>query len=459
MPKKQSRAHRILVVDDEPGVRSSLAEMLVALGYSAETVGTGRDALRVLRQSVFDVMITDVMLPDMSGLDLLTLVRDKYRWLPVIVITGFASVDSTVTAMRRGAVDYIPKPFTSDSVASAIQQALAVGAVREKPGDRQQAVITFRSAAMGDVMDLVRRVSRTDSTVLITGESGTGKELVARSIHDLSRRVAQPFISVNSGALPEGLLESELFGHVRGAFTGAVAANLGRFRLADGGSLFLDEVGNMSPSMQVKLLRVLQEKEITPVGGSDVIRVDVRLIAATNLNLEDAVRAGSFREDLFYRLNVIEIHLPPLRQRREDIIPLAEHFLSRIAARTGSESLKLGADAVALLMGHSWPGNVRELENAIEHASVMASGSVLRAEDFPVRLGGSTDIPPDLGGREGEAVDLQDLLERIERYYIISALKRAGGVRSRAAALLGMKRTTLLARMKSLGLVRGGAGL
>jgi DNA-binding NtrC family response regulator len=455
MPARAGATHRILVVDDEEAVRTTLGEMLQAGGYACTALSEGRDALRALRSGGFEVVITDVRLPDMSGLDLLSIIRDKYPSTPVIVVTGFASVESTIGAMRRGAFDYIPKPFTRDAVMTAVDLALQAGTVRGRRRSGTLSEIVFNSAQMAFVVGLVRKVSRTDSTVLVTGESGTGKELVARAIHKMSERADKPFVTVNSGALPEGLLESELFGHVRGAFTGAVSSSLGRFRTADGGSLFLDEVGNMSPSMQVKMLRVLQEREFTPVGSSESIHADVRLIAATNRDLGEAVRSGEFREDLYYRMNVIEIHIPPLRLRREDILLLADYFLLRHASENNVEPPVLAPDARAALLSYDWPGNVRELENVMERATVLSDGPTITAAELPSRVGGAPDaftLPSaDLEG----GFSLPALIDDVEKFYIQSALVKAGGNRSRAASMLGMKRTTLLARMKSLSLEPG----
>ncbi len=454
MVQSGGKVHRVLIVDDEQGVRGVLTEMLRAGGYPAESVSEGREALRALRTSTFDVMITDVRLPDISGLELLAVVRDKYPWLPVIVITGYATIDSTIKAMRLGAVDYIPKPFTRDSVMASLELALQSGLAAVRKNDRPYCEIIHGGGSMNGVIDLIDKVSRSDATVLITGESGTGKELVARAIHRQGARARQPFVTVNSGALPEGLLESELFGHTRGAYTGAVTSSLGRFRIADGGTLFLDEVGNMSPAMQVKLLRVIQEQEFSPVGSSDLVKVDVRLITATNLDLEEAVRRGGFREDLYYRLNVIEVALPPLRERREDILPLARHFLARVAETGRKKELKLSPGAVAVLEGYHWPGNVRELQNAMERASVLSEGDTISETDLPVRISGpGAARPAGVPFTPAGGASLPRMLEEIERQNIVEALERFGGVRSRAAEYLGMKRTTLLARMSSLGIV------
>jgi DNA-binding NtrC family response regulator len=448
MAKGSKRRYRVLVVDDDPQVRRLLAEVLQTEGYSCETVWAAREAIRVLRRQSFDLLITDLNLPDRSGLDLLDIVSRKYPGLPSIVITGYASIESTKQAIRRGALDYLPKPFSGQAVINAIEKALhSPGATRGGKWD-----IVYRSQAMEEVMSLVERVSRSDSTVLVTGESGTGKELVARAVHRLSSRQGQQFVSVNSGALPDSLLESELFGHKKGAFTGAVATTLGRFQVADGGTLFLDEVGNMSPSMQVKLLRVLQEGEVSPVGSTEVQKVDVRLIAATNMSLDAAVERGEFREDLFYRLNVIEINLPPLRHRREDIMVLAEHFLERYAdRRKNGRRLGIDGEAASALLAYSWPGNVRELENTIERACVLARGESVTVGDLPGRVVSGVEGLEPVGLPDG-GVNLPMVIENLERYYIVNALRRHGGVKARAARSLGLKRTTFLAKMNKLGI-------
>jgi DNA-binding NtrC family response regulator len=448
MAKHSKRRYRVLVVDDDPQVRRLLAEVLQTGGYSCETVWAAREAIRVLRHQRFDLVITDLNLPDSSGLDLLDLIATKHPGLPVIVITGYASIESTKQAIRRGALDYIPKPFSGQAVINAIEKAL------QSPGGPRggKCDIVYRSGTMEEVMSMVQRVSQSDSTVLITGESGTGKELVARAVHRMSRRQSQQFVSVNSGALPENLLESELFGHKKGAFTGAVSTTLGRFQVADGGTLFLDEVGNMSPGMQVKLLRVLQEGEVSPVGSTEVQKVDVRLIAATNMNLDAAVSEGDFREDLFYRLNVIEINLPPLRHRREDIMVLAEHFLEMYSSkRRDGRKLDISGEAAASLLAYSWPGNVRELENTIERACVLARGRSIQVSDLPGRVVSGVS---ELSSAEiaSEGLNLPMVIENLERYYIVNALRRHDGVKARAARSLGLKRTTFLAKMKKLGI-------
>ena len=441
-----TKKSRILVIDDEISITSSLKRTLELSGYQCDTACCGRDALRKLREkNLFDLIITDIRLPDISGIEILDVVRIKYPFLPVIVITGYASIESTKEAIRKGALDYLPKPFTSGALINAVNNALRSSTKRCQYKDLHQ--IVYQSRIMEQIMDMVTRVGRTESTILITGESGTGKELIARAIHRYSRRSAQHFVSVNSGAIPEGLLESELFGHVKGAFTGAITTSHGRFHVADGGSLFLDEVGNMSLAMQVKLLRVLQDGEFSPVGSSDVVKTDVRLIAATNMNLEQAISSNKFREDLYYRLNVIEIHIPPLRQRTDDILPLSEFFLSRLSGSEHSKELALSTSAVTALLSYHWPGNVRELENIMERASVLCDSEQIELHDFPDRMIPSKEGFPDLTPT-AEQINLDSLLSSIEKHYIINALKKSGGNKTSTANMLGLKRTTLLARMK-----------
>ncbi|MBD3278634.1 MAG: response regulator, partial [Candidatus Aegiribacteria sp.] len=379
------KKNRILVIDDEEHIRTLLQETLRNSGYDCDTASDGEGGLRKLRgRKGYDLLITDIRMPDISGLEILEISGRKYPFMPVIVITGFATIESTKTALRMGAVDYVPKPFTSSTVLAAVSRALhtSMGTGR---GVRSRRIV-YQSQVMEDVMALVSKVAKTDSTILVTGESGTGKELIARAVHSNSLRYSQPFVSVNSGALPEGLLESELFGHVKGAFTGATATTHGRFHVADGGTLFLDEVGNMSQAMQVKLLRVIQDGEFSPVGSTKVLTTDVRLIAATNTNLEEAMSRNEFREDLYYRLNVIEVHLPPLRKRSDDILPLAEYFLAKLAGPDGAHKGILSSSAASCLLSYNWPGNVRELENTMERAWVLCEDDVIKPEDLPGKM-------------------------------------------------------------------------
>ena len=452
MSYNNTKKNRILVIDDEEHITSLLKETLQLSGYLCDTASTGKDGLRKLRVGKgYDLLITDIRLPDISGLEILEISGKKYPFLPVIVITGYATIENTKTALRMGAVDYVPKPFTTSNLLSAVSKAIHSSFGRTK-GRRLRKII-YRSLLMQQVIDLVTKVAKTDSTILVTGESGTGKELVARAIHSNSLRATQPFVSVNSGALPEGLLESELFGHLKGAFTGATTTTHGRFHVADGGTLFLDEVGNMTPNMQVKLLRVLQDGEFSPVGSSEVLTTDVRLLAATNMNLEKAMSNNEFREDLYYRLNVIDIHVPPLRQRTDDILPLAEHFLARLKSSEDEESFVLSSSAVSILLSYRWPGNVRELENTMERACVLCENNIIKPEDLPGKMLFSYENPPEPHS-SSEGIHLKTMLENIEKHYIISALKQSKGNRTLAARKLGLKRTTLLARINSLGITK-----
>lgn len=445
MTEESYNRYRVLVVDDEHQVLDLITEVLRMSGFQSASAMNARQALASLRREHFHLLITDVRLPDSSGIDLLRIVRDKYPNLPAIVVTGYASIDGTKEALNLGAVDYIPKPFTPQQLLSAVEKAIASSGGSGSSTAGKEMI--SHSRAMEKVLDLVRQVADTGSTVLITGESGTGKELVARLLHRQSRRAGMPFVSVNSGGIPEGLLESELFGHMKGSYTGAHSTTIGRFQAAEGGTLFLDEVGNMSMAMQVKLLRTLQEREITPVGANGSVKIDVRLVAATNSDLEAEVRAGRFREDLYFRINVIDIHIPPLRERREDIIPLADHFLAAHSAGRDIE-FSLSPQSAALLSTYHWPGNVRELENAMERASVLSPGEILPSH-LPSRI--TTESPGEIPF-PSEGAGLDEIVAAVERVYIHNALKSCGGVRSRAARMLGIKRTTLLARMRKLGL-------
>ena len=446
MNVNNTKKNKILVIDDEVSITSSLKRTLELSGYQCCVANCGRDALRMLRDdNTLDLVISDIRLPDISGIEILDIVKIKYPYLPVIMITGYASIESTKEAIRKGAHDYLPKPFTTGALLNAVKNALRSSTMRSQYKDLYH--IVYQSRCMDQIMDMVTRVSRSESAILITGESGTGKELVARAIHRNSKRSSQHFVSVNSGAIPEGLLESELFGHVKGAFTGAITTSHGRFHVADEGSLFLDEVGNMSLSMQVKLLRVLQDGEFSPVGSSDIVKTDVRLITATNMNLEQAISDNKFREDLYYRLNVIEIHIPPLRERTDDILPLSEFFLSKLSDSENTKKLTLSSNAVSALLSYNWPGNVRELENIMERASVLCNGDEIDLDDLPDRLILSKEDFPELTPT-AEHMNLDSLLSSIEKHYISSALKKSGGNKTSTANMLGLKRTTLLARMK-----------
>ncbi|MCL4837885.1 MAG: sigma-54 dependent transcriptional regulator [Thermoanaerobaculia bacterium] len=447
----------ILIVDDEEVVRDVLTELVRREGFQPVPARNGEEALVVLEREEIDLVLLDLMLPGMSGLEVLRQVKGRDPEQVVIVVTAFSSIEGAIEAMRDGAFHYIPKPFKNEEVILTIRRGLEQRrltsenrALREQLGQRFGIDnLIGKSREMQKVFDLVRLAAPAKSNILVLGESGTGKELVAKAIHHHSRRAQGPFITVNSGSMPPDLLESNLFGHVRGAFTGAIANKKGLFQLANGGSIFFDEIGNIPLETQAKLLRVIQEKEFMHVGGVDVIRVDVRIVAATNADLEALVRLGSFREDLYYRLNVITIPLPALRERREDIPLLARHFLARYAAENDKPLCDISAAAMELLLDYRWPGNVRELENAIERAVVLSEGETLDVGLLPTALrrapeeAASTPLPP-------EGVSLRDAVTTYERKLIVRALHAAGGVQKRAAELLRVKPTTLHEMMKRL---------
>jgi len=449
-----SPAPRILVVDDERSMRELLSIVLAREGYQVVAAETGRQALQVLERQPIDLLISDIKMPDMSGVDVLRAAREADHDVAGIMITAFASTETAVEALRLGASDYLTKPFDVDELKIVVRNAIERRQLRQEnlalkralDTTHQFAGIIGRSEAMVRVFRLIETIAPTGSTVLISGESGTGKELVARAIHAQSLRRDRPFVALNCGALTETLLESELFGHMRGAFTGAATNKKGLIEVADRGTIFLDEVSEMSPVMQVKLLRVLQERTFRRVGGTEEIQADIRVIAATNRDLAAAVAEGRFREDLYYRINVIPLHLPPLRERREDIRLLAEHFVARFAARMGKAITGLSAAAVECLEAYAWPGNIRELENALERAVALETTPTILPESLPepVRTGGGRVLA--LVPRTGEnrpllpdgGFDLERHIRALEREYIAEALRRANGVKVRAAELLGM---------------------
>ena len=452
VPAAAASRPRILVVDDELSMREMLQIVLRRDGYDVVLAGNGGEAIRQLQKAPFDLLLSDIRMPDLSGVEVLRAAKENNRDLVAFMMTAFASTDTAVEAMRLGAVDYFVKPFNMDELRLKVRQHLETRRLKQENLLLKRALksrhefsnILGRSEAMATVFETIERVAATNSTVLVTGESGTGKELVARAIHFNSLRRDRPFVALNCGAVPETLLESELFGHMRGAFTGAHANKKGLIEAADGGTIFLDEIGEMVPSMQVKLLRVLQDRRFRPLGGTEEIQADVRVIAATNQDLPKMVAEGRFREDLFYRLNVLSIKLPPLRDRLDDVPLLAEQFLQRFAAQMGKRVQTISADALALLQQHSWRGNVRELENALERAVALEQTESILPESLPedVRLrraaveasASDGDTLPDLG----EGFDLEARGEAFYRHYIALALERAGGVQVRAAELLGM---------------------
>jgi two-component system response regulator PilR (NtrC family) len=446
------RQGTILVVDDEDIMREILEALLSREGYNVRLAASGAEGLEIVRSTPVDAAIVDVMMPGMDGLQVLEAIHDIDDQLPVLMITALASMETAVSAMKKGAFDYITKPFKNDEVLvvlnNAVERRRLVAenlALRQNLQARYHkfANIIGGSPQMKQVFDLVIQAAPSRSTILITGESGTGKELVARAIHSNSARADRSFVTVNSGNLPPDLLESTLFGHVKGAFTGAVYPKKGLFDLADKGSIFFDEIGNISADTQAKLLRVMQEREFMRLGGMETIKVDVRIIAATNVDLKQEVRDGRFREDLFYRLNVISISLPPLRERKDDIPLLVHHFLQKYAEENGKPVLEVGADVLDVLMEHDWPGNIRELENVIERAVVLTPGRVLVPEMIPehVRRAPKSIVPAVVLPAEG--ISLKDVTAAYERQWIESALEAAGGVQKRAAELLRIKPTTL----------------
>ena len=450
---------RILVVDDEPNIRKVLRAHLRRAGYAVEEAEDGRAALTWLNEEPFDLVISDLKMPGLDGMSLLARCRDDYPGLPVILITAHGTVDSAVEAIKLGARDYITKPFDHDELQKVIQQALrAEERGRSKfvsPAvDRGRHGMIGASAAMRGVFDLIDRVAASPTTVLITGESGTGKELAARALHQSSGRAAGPFVQVNCGAIPENLFESELFGHERGAFTGAVNARPGRFELANGGSLFLDEVGELRQDMQVTLLRVLLDRTVDRVGGVRSLTVDVRVIAATNRDLQRDVAAGLFREDLFYRLNVVPLRLPSLRDRPEDVGPLVDHFIARFNKRLGRAVRGLRPEALAALCAAPWRGNIRELENVMERAVLLASGELLGLSDligFEPAAGGAPVEPAEPDGL-GLKEYVRVYTARIERARIQRALSESGGNVTHASRRLEISRKSLQMKMKEYGL-------
>ncbi|HSF17724.1 MAG TPA: sigma-54 dependent transcriptional regulator [Vicinamibacteria bacterium] len=446
-----SDAGTILVVDDEDVMREILGSLLTHEGYRVKLASTGEEGLSIANREPIDLAIVDVMLPDRSGIEVLDELKKADPELVVVMITAYASVETAIEAMKRGAFDYVTKPFKNEEVrvvvSKGVRQRRLVDenrSLRQALSDRQRFdVLVGKSPRMQDVYALIQQIAPSKSTVLITGESGTGKELVAKAIHNYSARRSKQFVPVNSGNLPPDLLESNLFGHVKGAFTGAVSPKKGLFEVADGGSIFLDEIGTVPLETQAKLLRVIQEREFMRLGGVDTIRVDVRVIAATNSDLKSLVDAGKFREDLYYRLNVINVLLPALRQRREDVPILAQHFLKKYGEENGRPLLELSSDAIQSLLDYDWPGNVRELENVIERAVVLAEGPVIDRRLIPehVRSGPTFRLPNVVVPEEG--IDFRDVIHAVEKRLIESSLETSGGVQKKAAELLGLKPTTL----------------
>jgi two-component system, NtrC family, response regulator PilR len=443
------RPPRILVVDDERSMRELLDIVLRREGYEVLLAESGRAAVEILQREPVDLLISDIKMPDLSGVDVLRAAKQIDQDILGIMITAFASTETAVEAMRLGACDYLSKPFDIDLLKMKVREKIENRQLRQENVllkrtlglSHQFANIIGRSESILQVFKMIETVARTNSTILLTGESGTGKGLVAQAIHFHSLRREKPFVALNCGALPETLLESELFGHMRGAFTGADANKKGLLELAERGTVFLDEIGEMSAVMQVKFLRVLQERRFRRVGGLEEQQADIRVIAATNQDLTKLIAEGRFREDLFYRLNVIPIALPPLRERREDIPLLAEFFLGKYTEQMGKTIAGISHDAMALLTAHDWPGNIRELENVLERAVALEATPAVLSESLPPALRGEAaraGTPPVGEGIPRAGVDLEAHVKEIERSYIAEALKRAGGVQVKAADLLGM---------------------
>lgn len=457
---------KILVVDDEQSLREVLSIMLKRAGYAVTSATDGEEAVELLQKEIFDLVITDLRMPNVDGLEVLKAVKSTSPETVVLIITAFASADSAVEAMKQGAYDYLTKPFQVDEVQLIIRNALEKRRLttenmllkREMASQSSFAQLVGQSEAMQKVFEVVRKVADSKSNVLICGESGTGKELVARAIHYNSVRSTQPFVAVNCSAVPETLLESELFGHMKGSFTGAIANKAGLFEIANGGTIFLDEIGDTTPTIQVKLLRVIQEREFRRVGGSQDIKVDVRVVAATNKDLEKAVADGSFREDLYYRLDVIPIRLPPLRMRTGDIPLLVNHFLERFAKESGKPKPVLSSEAMHVLLGHEWRGNVRELENLIERVVAFSMDGPVTEADVRGWLHRPTAPPPVQGmplDLTDEGVDLEGLINGIEKNLLLKALERSKWVKKKAARMLRLNTRSFRYRLEKYA-IKGG---
>jgi two-component system response regulator HydG len=442
----------ILVADDESAILDTVRILLKNEGFDVTVAQGGKAALEQIKERAFHVVLTDIRMPGAGGIDVLKAARERDGDTPVILMTAQAELRTAIESVNQGAFHYIQKPFTNDELVAICRRAAETRQLKIENKslrqeihrrDRSQSVKPLgRSRPFTEVLKLAERVAPTDSTVLISGESGTGKEVIARYIHELSPRGESPFFSINCGALPESLLESELFGHAKGSFTGAVKDHEGLFVAAAGGTFLLDEIGETTPATQVKLLRVLQEREVIPVGATEPVKVDARLIAATNRDLEEEMRAGRFRSDLFYRLNVISIHLPPLRTRRDDIPILAEAFLARMARERKVEQRTLGAEALSAIMAYDWPGNVRELENALERAATLSQSAEIQAAALPARVTERRSEP-----LVSERAPGNPALDVVERAYILFVLQSEGGNKTRAAEVLGIDPSTLYRKL------------
>ncbi len=443
---------RILIVDDEESMIRFLSIMLAKEGYEIRAVSSGKQALRELQQWHADLVISDIRMPEMDGIQLLAGIKAVDASIPVILLTAYASQETAIEAVNKGAFHYLIKQARNDEIRMVVRNALAMRQVkventklrRQLKDDSSLESIIGSSEAMQRIFTMVRKISPTDSTILIGGESGTGKELIARAIHFMSGRADKPFVGVNCGALPENLLESELFGHVKGSFTGAIRDKEGLFKVAEHGTIFLDEVGEITPALQVKLLRALQEKEFLPVGGTSPVRVDVRVLAATNRDLEQEVERGTFRADLYYRLNVIPLTVPPLRGRRDDVPLLVRHFLQRLVEKRGMPSKTIGKEAMAILCDYDWPGNVRELENVLERVVLLEDGDTIVRDSLPEKLLQN----PDRGTKGIFEGTPRATLEDLEKEYLIQVLESTGWQKKKASSILGINASTLYRKIQ-----------
>lgn len=447
---------QVLVLDDEKNYLLILDALLSEAGYAVTTLSDPETGLAYLEESEVDVIVTDMKMPKISGQQILEHVRKNYSHIPVIIMTAYGSIEAAVEAMKIGAHDYVTKPFSNDELMLTVAKAAQFAKTqRENMLLRQNLEERFathqiigRSKSMQRVLELLDKAAPSKSTVLITGESGTGKELVSKAIHFASPRKSGPFISVNCMALGQGVLESELFGHEKGSFTGAVARRRGRFEMAHGGTIFLDEVGEMSPDLQIKLLRVLQERRFERVGGTESLEVDIRVLAATNKNLIEAVNAGTFREDLYYRLNVVQIDIPPLRERREDIPLLASHFLGRYAKENEKSFLGFAPDTMDYLTAYEWPGNVRQLQNVVERCVVLSSGDIIGVEDLPAEIKDEESQYKSAVDLLPMQINLSETLEKIEAALIRRSLARVNFVQVKAAEMLGISKSLLQYKLR-----------
>lgn len=450
----------ILIADDEESVRNLLSRVLTKMDYVVTTAANGEEVLAKVKVQGFDLLIMDIRMPKLDGMEAFKVLRLHYPSLPIIMMTAFSTVETTLEAMRLGAFDYLTKPFDIPDVKTLVEKVFSSRLEKDSHNIVPKTTINPHikafvgsSPLMQEVFKTIGKVSASDSSVLIQGESGTGKELVARTLHQYSQRKNMPFVTVNCGAIPEGVLESEFFGHEKGAFTGAYSRKTGKFEYANGGTVFLDEIGEMSPLLQVKLLRVLQEREFERVGGNEKIVVDVRIITATNKNLRQSISEKTFRADLFYRLNVVSIVIPPLRQRKEDIPLLAAYFRDKYCAKLGIEPKKISVEALKVLQVYDWPGNVRELENIIEHAIVMGNGQVILVEDLPMELlfaeNNKNVRPAEVSAKQGT---LREMVKALEKDAIAVTLQKTEGNKLRTSKLLDISRRALQYKIEEYGL-------